>query len=223
MGPRNFNEDALGLTVLEKKAVRHYIENGSKIGAFVHAYGPQKCKKMTLQAKVRRFWARPNVLAEVRRVQAQLCEQVELTAADLVRRWAQLGYTDLADIVDWDGERVTVRPFDDLTVAERAALKKIEVDFFEPRELVDVGAVVGDDDEGMLERLDEVLKAIHRSRPIKRLSVEMHDANGALTSIAKKMGLFEKRKANTAELPVININLPSSMTIEPPVKAKGRK
>lgn len=168
-------EHPSGLTLRAQKCVEYYLEHCEKEAAYAHAFGRGTCKKNTFSQKVAQFFSQPKVLAEIRRRRDALSSRTDVKVEDVVRRLYQFGFTDMPGIVHFDGTVMRVEDFDNLTAAQRAAIKKFQFEQDPPTE------VKGADGE---------VTVVPGKAFVK---IEMHDQIPAVVKIGQHLGMWEKK------------------------------
>ena len=182
-------EHVSGLTVKEQACVEHYLVHGEHEAAYAHAYGRGTCKPSTFSQKVHEFFNRPKVVSEIRRRRDAASSRTDVKVDDIVRRLYQFGFTDMPGIVHFDGERMRIEDFNNLTSGQRAAIKEFRFEQDPPTE------VKGPDGE----------KTVVPGKAF--VSIKMHDQVSAVVNLGKHLGMFEKKpKAAVLDRPVILFN-----------------
>ena len=63
----------------------------------------------------------------IQQLMAERSERTRVQSDEVISGLEAVAYTDLPDILDFDGEKITFKPFKDLTPMQRKALKKIKI------------------------------------------------------------------------------------------------
>jgi phage terminase small subunit len=114
------------LTGKERGAALHYLRFGVKTDAYRAFYNCSRMKVRTVQRKAMELFAKPNVATFVEESRAATIKATEVRLERIVETLATIAFTDITEVVDWDGERLTVLELEDLTPAQRGAIKKVK-------------------------------------------------------------------------------------------------
>lgn len=188
-------EHPSGLTVQAQKAVEAYLEHGNKAKAYEGVYGRGMCNQQTFDGKVKKFFARADVLRELRRRREEMSRRTDVTVDRIVERLAQIAFTDLPGVVDWDGRVMRVEEFANLSREQRAAIEQFEYFAEVSAEAIEGAAEEERDASGERVSLGNV-----------KIKIKMKDNISALKLLGQHLGMFEKRtKVALVDTPLINI------------------
>jgi len=117
---------------------------------------------------------KPNIASAIRKRQNKLAEDIEVTQARVIAEYAKLGFSNMARFANLDDDLPRF-DFSDLTPDEMAAVSEITVDT--RRESGEEGGMIA------------------------KVRFKLHDKKGALDSLSRHLGLFEKDNTQTVILP----------------------
>jgi phage terminase small subunit len=72
------------------------------------------------------LFAKPNVAAFVKESRAATIKAMEVKLERIVDTLAAIAFSDITEIVQWDGNQLTIREPEDLSPAQQAAIKKVK-------------------------------------------------------------------------------------------------
>ena len=150
-----------------------FVQNGCKVGEAVVAAG-YKCKNKEVAGSIgSELLRRPRVFELVRALQDDIAFQLGITAIDIAREYAKIGFSDYRRVFDPEtGQILEAHQIDDNTAAAISSISVTEV--YEPR----TGKFIGKD---------------------KKL--KFHDKINALDKLAKMIGADAKTAALTPAKP----------------------
>jgi phage terminase small subunit len=163
------------LTDKHARFVAEYLIDANATQAAIRAGYSQK----TARQQGQRLLTNVDIKAAIRRRQARVEAEAEVSAAATLRELGRIGYFDIGELFRPDG---SIIPIHKLPRAVRAAVSRVEI--------VLKNATAGDD------KIDRVLK------------VWTHDKTPALTQLGKHFGLFVEKielKDVTAEARVARL------------------
>lgn len=179
-------EHRSGLSLKAQLAIEHYLVHGDKVMAYATGYGRGKSSKRVFENLARRFFDRPKVVAEVRLRREEISAKTDITVDKILKRLHDFAYTDLPGIALFDGHVMTARDFDQLTPAQRAAIKKFEYLRDPPTEVKD--------EDGTVRRVEGEAK----------VKIELEDRLAATIKLGQHIGMWEKKpKQAVLDKPII--------------------
>lgn len=109
-----------------------YVQNGCKGGEAVLAAG-YRCKSKDVASSVSsELLRRPRIFEFIRALQDDIAFQLGITALDIAREYAKVGFGDMRKVFDPEtGEVLEISAIDDITAASIASYEALEV--YEPR------------------------------------------------------------------------------------------
>lgn len=126
----------------------------------------------------RQLITKNNVSSRLQELMDARAERTEITADKVLKELALIGFSNMADYVEWNGEGVTFKASADLTREQTAVVLEVK-SRKRTRVERDSGESVAD--------IEDV-----------ELSFKLHDKKGALVDIGKHLGMFIERKDITS-------------------------
>lgn len=83
--PRHERERVYRLSPIALKMVQHYIENGGKRAAYIHAYGRGNYSEPAFAVRIRQAFRRKPIVEEINRLQIEHAERHKMTVDDLLK------------------------------------------------------------------------------------------------------------------------------------------
>lgn len=115
------------LTDQEELFCLEYVANG---GNATRAY--LRVKPTTKYGAARTgasYWmARPSIQARIAEIRAGLAHEAEVALVDLAKKLKAIAFTDLRDVAEFDGVKLTLKPFDELTPDAIYALDEVSTE-----------------------------------------------------------------------------------------------
>lgn len=109
-----------------------YVQGGCKVGEAVMAAGYRAKNKEVAGSIGSELLRRPRVFEFIRALQDDIAFQLGITALDIAREYAKVGFGDMRKVFDpKTGEVLDIRDIDDVTAASIASYEALEV--YEPR------------------------------------------------------------------------------------------
>src|SRR3954471_6269593 len=101
---------ARALSQKESLFVAEYLRDGNATRAAIAAgYSPRSADVLGS-----RLVRKSSVADAIARGRARLLDRAEVTAQDVIDRLTVIGMADIADVVEWDGKSVRIKPFDEI-------------------------------------------------------------------------------------------------------------
>lgn len=82
--PKEKRDKIYKLSPKMRNMIYHYLENGGKRAAYIHAYGKGNYSYTCLTARVREVFRYPQVVAEIEKLQKKHAERHNMTVDDLL-------------------------------------------------------------------------------------------------------------------------------------------
>ena len=103
------------------------FETGNATEAYRQSYNVARMKPATINRAATALAANPTITTRLAELQAAAAEQAQITVEQTLAQVAGVAYTNLTDVVTWDGDHFELRPSDELTPAQAAAIKKVKI------------------------------------------------------------------------------------------------
>lgn len=154
----------------QQRFIHEYMVDFNATAAAIRAgYSPQAAS-----TQATRLMSEPFIQVEIQRLQAQHASKCAVTAERVIAEFAKLGFANMLDYMKVGPDGDPVLDFSKLTRDQGAALTEVTVeDFVDGR---------GDD-----------------ARDVKRVRFKLADKIGALTSLARHLGLFVDKTEITVQ------------------------
>lgn len=166
------------LTPKQQRFVEEYLLDLNATQAAIRA----GYSKKTADQQASRLLANVKVAKAIAQRRQKLTQKLEITQERVLREYAKLAFSDIRQVAKW-GESVAVKGESSSQVIVRNALALI------------ASAELSEDTAAAVEEVSETRQG---------LKIKMHDKKGALDSLARHLGLFEKDNAQKAVTVVIN-------------------
>lgn len=184
------------LTQQQERFAHEYLVDCDPQAAAVRAgYSSGPALKVTPY----RLLADPRIQDIIQARRRALIAKTELTQERVVEELRRIALFNVRDVVTWDGQRLEVRPLDELPESITAAISELAIDVeeleleqgpsAEDRALVDLGVIA----EAPPKKAGRILR--------KKIRLKTHSKLDALAQAAKILG-FEKEKAPTTAVGV---------------------
>lgn len=110
------------LTARQKKFVDAYMANGGdgKAAAIAAGYAPASAK-----VRASRMLDQPNVAAVITRRQNRAADAAQVTAEQVIRELAAVGFAKMTDVAEWDDQGVRAIPSSALTDEQAASIAAV--------------------------------------------------------------------------------------------------
>lgn len=115
-----------------------------------------------------RLFDRPEVVAEIERIQNRMSKKAEITRERLLNEYAKIGFSNLGDLIEVDANGDGWIDLSTLSSEQRAAISEFTVEEYKEGR--------GDD-----------------ARDVKKTKIKFSDKKGSLDSIARILGLFNDK------------------------------
>jgi phage terminase small subunit len=108
----------------ERKFVEEYLLTGRKVHSYRHAFPGAGYKTASVQ--VGRLLAKPSIGEEIRAAQADQRRRFNVTAAKVIRKWCELAFSDIGDVIDLTVPRnPKLKPRADIPAEARRAIQSV--------------------------------------------------------------------------------------------------
>lgn len=154
------------LTIKQEKFCNKYVECGNASEAYRHAYSCAKMKPEGIAVNSSKLLNRTNVTLRVKELQEELKAKSDITKEQILNELKPLSKSSIANYhTSWTDRK----KFEDLTEAERAAIKSIQTRTRRQ--------VIGDD-----------------TFEIEEIKIELFDKLKAIDTINNMLGFYEPNK-----------------------------
>jgi phage terminase small subunit len=171
------------LTIRQENFCNYYIELGDASKAYRRAYNADKMKTETINNKAYKLLNRGDIGARLEELQAELKSKSDITKEQNLKELANIAFSSIADLHKTWIER---KDFEDLTVAQKAAIKSISTKVLKKN--------IGTHDN------PEIVD-------VEYVKVEMHDKLKALDSINRILGFYAPEKMDVSVTTPVRINI----------------
>ena len=169
------------LTSKQEAFVQQYMIDRNATQAAIRAgYSPK-----TARSQGQRLLTKVDIQSRLGELERKAESFAEKKADDVRERLAAIAWTDLTEIVDFDGQHMTMRAFESLTPAQRACIKDWKIRTVTRME-------VGEDGKPVPVEVDMV-------------EIKLHDKLKALELYAKHIGM--EREAKKDAVPIFNLTV----------------
>lgn len=114
------------MTVKQEAFCNFYIETGNATESYARAYDCSKMKRDTVSRKAHELLENGRVAAFLDLKRAELTKQSDIRKQDILEELRAIAFSDISDYVDFDGTRLSVKSFDELTPFQRKAIEGIK-------------------------------------------------------------------------------------------------
>lgn len=122
----NKHQDPDWLTDRQERFCLEYLKDRIGAAAYRRAgYNPDSPRNASVGAS--KLLARPNIGARIAELEAERTARTKAEGDDVIRELAKVGFTNLADLVDWSGGNVRFKDPEQLHPDVLAAVKKIKM------------------------------------------------------------------------------------------------
>ena len=116
----------MNLTVKQELFCDVYIESGNASEAYRKAYDCENMKGSTINRKAHELLENGKITARLEEMRSKIQEKSEIRKQDILDELRAIAFADIGDYVSFDGAKLTFKPFDDLTEAQRHAIESIK-------------------------------------------------------------------------------------------------
>ncbi len=113
------------LTQKQHQFVVEYLATGSKVEAYRRAYNRGNMNDRTITRKAQEVAALPHVAALIDQLQGEAMAKCAVSVESTVEALASIAFTNITDAIQWRGSTATLKPLEQLTPRQRAAIKEI--------------------------------------------------------------------------------------------------
>lgn len=155
----------MSLTPKQETFCQVYIKTGNASEAFRHAYSPPATwKDKSVWERASALLKKVKVASRVSELQAEYIKANELSPEKVLKEWGKIGFADLREVVDDNGNLLPVKEWPD-NVAGAVQSIKVRQEF------------EGDGDN---------------RRPVDLIEVKLWPKTAALDALSKNLGLFKE-------------------------------
>lgn len=111
------------LTAKQERFVQEYMKDLNATQAAIRAgYSAKTAKEIGCQNL-----AKLHIAEAIERLQAKVQKKNDVSIDRIVQEYARLGFSDVRDLVDWDGANVQLKPSEDLSDDAAACVSEVSV------------------------------------------------------------------------------------------------
>ena len=161
------------LTINQEKFAQEVVRCGKQEEALVIAY--PTCKKWqheSIRVKASRMMGKANISVRIAQLQDEAASRNKITVDRVLKEYAKLAFTDLPGIIKFDGVKMMVEDFDNLTANQRACIQSFKV---KTEQVLDY------DDNGK-----------PQMTPVSMVEVKLYSKQAALDKLSEFMGIGKK-------------------------------
>ena len=114
------------MTPKQENFCNYYIESGNASEAYRRAYSCELMKDTTIARKACELMKNGKITARIGKIQYELKKGSDVKKEQILEELSAIAFADIRDYLNFNGKRITFKPFDKLTDKQAKAIESIK-------------------------------------------------------------------------------------------------